>query len=599
MIEAVLGKLTAKDRWNSRLISSRWGDVVREYGGSVVVSVDPDTLLSRSPSFLQQQYPKTRFTLKLANSLGFTEIADSLLAATVAKARIKLCSHTLRSLTSTTLAVTRSQSFALQGDKLSNCDLEVTLTTKHDVQPPSHFVQVCKDVKTIAAAAHILQKRDVTVRIRLQAVLASAITPMLVNKLGPFLLSIDSHQVLDLSAELLQVSDFTTKAAACFSQAALTHLGDSSSPIQSLSLSDHSIPGLEACKGLPLGHSISAIASLQHLTKLHLSIEGRTDFDPLTQLTSLEDLALQALSRHASACQVLHSNRHSLQHVILSSRGWDSATFEALQSLPNLDSVTIKVVFLTDVDAATLSSLHRPSSLQIMLRNCNRMHPHEFHTLTSGIASLTHLELWELDQACFAQLQSVQSLSGLTLVRPSLGVTGQGFKSQPRLETLRLISCFGMNDEGLRELVAGAPALKILMIQQEMHYACPAELNESDTVTKHGLVSLAEAAELMYVDLQGVKLTKGGQKLLESSICAQQKAGNMRSAIALVLPKFSRRYGESVFSCECLHYPAFVPCSYPAFVPCRSSTIHCGSVGKEVQLKGVLSALKKQQVLRT
>lgn len=490
--------------------------------------------------------------------------------------------------------------FALQGDKLSSCDLEVTLTTQrgYDVQP-SHFVQVCKDVRTIAAAAHILQKRDVTVRIRLQAVLAAALTPLLVNLLGPFLLSIDSHQVLDLSAELLQVSDFTTKAAASFSQAALTHLGNSSSPIQSLSLSDHSIPQLQACKGLPLGHSISAIASLQHLTKLHLSIEGRTDFNPLTQLTSLEDLALQALSRHASACQVLHSNRHSLQRVILSSRGWDSATFEALHSLPNLDSVTIKVVFLTDVDAATLSSLLRPSSLQIMLRSCSRMHPHVFHTLTSGIASLTHLELWELDQACFAQLQSLQSLCGLTLVRPSLGVTGQGFNCQPRLDTLRLISFFGMNDHGFQELVAGAPALKILMIQQEMHHACPAELNESDTVTKHGLVSLVEAAELMYVDLQGVKLTKGGQKLLEGSICAQQKAGKMRSAIALVLPKFARRYGESVFSCECLHYPAFVPCSFPAFVPCRSSTVHCGSVSKEVQLKGVLSALNTQQVLRT
>ena len=86
VIEDILGKLGTKDRWNSRLISSRWRGVFRDHGGSVVVTADPDTVWCRPLVFLQQQYPKTRFTLKLAISLDFTEIASLLSVGTVAKA---------------------------------------------------------------------------------------------------------------------------------------------------------------------------------------------------------------------------------------------------------------------------------------------------------------------------------------------------------------------------------------------------------------------------------------------------------------------------------------------------------------------------------
>ena len=470
---------------------------------------------------------------------------------------------------------------------MSNCDLEVTLAITQKLQP-SHVVQVCRDVRVIAAAAKALQKQDVVVRLRLQSVLPYELTLMLAMELGPFLLSIDYHQVIDLSAELLQVSNFVTKPAATFSLAGLRHLGNSDSPIQSLCLSDHSLLNVNPCQ--PLASSIGVIASLQHLTRLHLSNQARTDFHPLTQLTSLEDLALQSGSRSASASDVLHSNSHSLQRLVLSSRGWDTATFEALHDLPKLGSLTIKVLFLTDGDAATLSSLQTPVLLQLMLRRCGKMQPQTVHTLTTGTASITHLELWEVDQACFSELELVKSLLGLTLVRPCLDVTGQGFKLQPKLEILRLVSCFGMSNEGLRELIAATPALKMLMIQQELQHSCP-ELRDTDPLTKHGLISLVEAHKLMYVDLQGVKVTKGGEKLLESSICAQQKAGKMPPAVALVLPKFSNRYGESMSAPDCLQYPAFVSCSEG-----RSKTIHCGSVIRDAGLQEILAALQALQV---
>ena len=88
VIEEVLDRLSAKDRWNSRLISSSWGLVVRGHKCSVSISVNASTLWSRARSFRQRQkqYPRTRFTLTWAKSLGFAACAE-VLATIAVKAR--------------------------------------------------------------------------------------------------------------------------------------------------------------------------------------------------------------------------------------------------------------------------------------------------------------------------------------------------------------------------------------------------------------------------------------------------------------------------------------------------------------------------------
>lgn len=477
-------------------------------------------------------------------------------------------------------------------DKLSNCDLQLTLVTKESIST-SQVLQVCKDVKSIAAACNSLQAQDVMVRIRLRAFLGYELALMVSKELASFLHSIDYHQALDLSAELTQASDFFTNPASLFSSAAFKNLSAGDSPLHSLCLSDHSLPQLEVSKGLSLDNSISAIGELQHLTRLHLSIQARTDFEPLAQLTGLQDLALQSESRTASACGILHSNRQTLQHVILASRGWDTATLRALDDLSNLHTVTLKVLCLTVEDATVISHLLRPTSIKIMLRKCAKMVPEAFKIFSSSQASITHLELWDLENSCLGELRSMQSLTSLAVVRPSTEFTGEGLELQPNLDTLRLVSCFALSNDGLRALLASAPQLKLLLIQQELQHACPPELRDSDTLTKHGLVDVAQAANLVYLDLQGVKVTRGGEKLLESSICAQQKAGKLQPAIAVLLPKFSKRYGDHLFTPDNLHYPAFVP--HPDG---RTNMITCGSVNKNQDLKDTISALQALQIKR-
>ena len=86
VIEQVLDNLDSKDSWNSRLISSNWNHVVRDYQCELVIPVDPKTLWSQSASFRQRQahYPRTRFTFKLARPFSFSKLAD-MLSATVTK----------------------------------------------------------------------------------------------------------------------------------------------------------------------------------------------------------------------------------------------------------------------------------------------------------------------------------------------------------------------------------------------------------------------------------------------------------------------------------------------------------------------------------
>jgi Leucine-rich repeat (LRR) protein len=475
-------------------------------------------------------------------------------------------------------------------DKLANCDLQLTLITKESISS-AQVLQVCKDVKSIAASSNSLQAQGVSVRIRLRAVLGYELAVLISKELGPFLHSVDYHQVLDLAAELTKASGFFSNPASFFSSAAFKNLSASSSPLQSLCLSDHSLPQCEACQGIALENSISAIAELQHLTRLHLSIKARTDFEPLAQLSGLQDLALQSDSRSASACGVLTNNRQTLERVILTSRGWDTATLSALGTLPKLRTVTIKLLSLSVEDAVALSHLLQPDSIQIMLRKCSRMALEAFTILSSSQANITHLMLWEMENAYLCKLQSMQSLTGLTIVRPSSHFSGEALALQPNLDTLRLVSCFALTDDGLRSLLAAAPLVKMLLIQQELSMTCPAELNDSDALTKHGLVSVAQASNLVYLDLQGVKITRGGEKLLESTICAQQKAGKMQPAVAMVLPKFSKRYGDNVFTPECLHYPAFAP------IPDgRRNIVICGNVNKNQELKDTIAAIQGMQL---
>lgn len=86
---------------------------------------------------------------------------------------------------------------------------------------------MCQDIKDLAAACQALLAKDVSVRLRLRAVLGYELSLMVTKQLAPFIHSIDYHGAQDLSADLVRPSDFFLKPAACFSQAAFNNLSSS------------------------------------------------------------------------------------------------------------------------------------------------------------------------------------------------------------------------------------------------------------------------------------------------------------------------------------------------------------------------------------
>ena len=92
------------------------------------------------------------------------------------------------------------------------------------------------------------------------------------------------------------------------------------------------------------------IAQLTSLTKLHLTLDNfslMVDFQPLSQLSSLQDLALCCARGTASCAGVLDSSRETLCHVSLASISWSVETYQALQHIPNLDTLILKLFVLS------------------------------------------------------------------------------------------------------------------------------------------------------------------------------------------------------------------------------------------------------------
>ena len=102
----------------------------------------------------------------------------------------------------------------------------------------------------------------------------------------------------------------------------------------------------------PANSIVAAIATLRSLRKLHLIVPADANLGPLAQLSSLEDFALQtgfgAVVHHhhtamASCVHVLRSSRNTLQAVQLHCFYYADDIYRALQCLPQLQTIMLKV----------------------------------------------------------------------------------------------------------------------------------------------------------------------------------------------------------------------------------------------------------------
>ena len=130
----------------------------------------------------------------------------------------------------------------------------------------------------------------------------------------------------------------------------------------------------------------------------------------------------------SSCAQVLISNRANLRRVVIASRSWDHDTYAALPHLQSLYTISIKVDSLTTPEATVVGNLLAPRDIRMLIRRCDLVTPRVFWALSSGTAAVTQLVVWESSKVHCHELQQMQHLILLAVVRPHHDVNMTDFK---------------------------------------------------------------------------------------------------------------------------------------------------------------------------
>lgn len=99
----------------------------------------------------------------------------------------------------------------------------------------------------------------------------------------------------------------------------------------------------------------SALHSLPNLQQLDLTFHNgvshtRSQFEPLSSLVSLVDLALQSHSRDADCGLVFSSSKSALRQVTLTARCWTAETYRCLSCVPQLEELNLSITDLMGME---------------------------------------------------------------------------------------------------------------------------------------------------------------------------------------------------------------------------------------------------------
>lgn len=269
-----------------------------------------------------------------------------------------------------------------------------------------------------------------------------------------------------------------------------------------------------------LAHNMPSVAHFSSLTRLHLSLacgNPVADFQPLSQLSTLEDLALQY---HGSPCcckDVLVSCRQTLRAVILASTGLSDATYQALGQVPCLNRLVIKLWAMNTTQATGFQHL---KAKHVHLEIFNFMHTSQMALLfwanRSNVIQVHELTLWCVEDARIGLLTPMPFLRSLNIVA-STGFTGSTMQRHSNVTELNLINVPGINSSGLQHMLATAlPHVK------KVAFLAPHDPGSSVSVTQDILNAIQHGRYLSLVDLRGMTgLTSSHAEQLQSALSRQ------------------------------------------------------------------------------
>ena len=280
-------------------------------------------------------------------------------------------------------------------------------------------------------------------------------------------------------------------------------------------------------------HVTEALATMANLTKLHLTVSrGRygdpTDFQPLAQLSMLQDLALQCNDGYNTCEGVVMRNRHTLRKVILMAYAWSASTYSSLQAVAQLDFLSISIRGLDTEQAHAFGSI----TAEVFRLNLHgTIRENALAALNSSSPAVCELTVWDLDQAF--SLPQLPSLQRLTIVSCG-GFSGKGLENFASVTQLTLVDQIAISGEGLQYVIRKAlPALEAIALYMTLNYGRDCRLSEL------ALNALLSGPHLKLIDLRGITdLTDNRVTQLKGAVQNKQARGVMQPCVTLVLSPF-------------------------------------------------------------
>lgn len=253
----------------------------------------------------------------------------------------------------------------LQERQLKICNIEVQLQVQSSVIP-LYSQQVAKQIASMSRQLFASQGIQISIALSTRkpgTFLGDALAPppAVLQHLASFLLHINfciiprCYVASDRHVMYTYIPGFGSKHVDAIS---------SCTALQSLCISDLTRSGVSVRDSLTT--CMPRIGGLSSLTRLHISAAGslNVDFQPLSQLKQLADLALQCGTLSASCAEVLGSNRQTLQRVALIALSWDVAIFASLWSPGPPINMFVKVAILLEARALAMMT---STSVQLTL----------------------------------------------------------------------------------------------------------------------------------------------------------------------------------------------------------------------------------------
>lgn len=290
--------------------------------------------------------------------------------------------------------------------------------------------------------------------------------------------------------------------------------------------------------------NMAHIAQLTNLTKLHLGLcdlQQAADFQQLTQLTKLQDLGLQSYRASASCEAILFSNRHCLRKVNLAARSWTVATYRALQQLPCLQALVIRLRSFSVTQARTLAGI-RANHFTLDVRDVRRIQDDALLAVSTvaPMVQIQELMLWDMDSVSCRDLRALPFLKTLTVVNSPL-LTGTCFCVHANVTELNFVNCPRVSENGLRHMLSAAfPKLKSLNFQRSSN-----QFGNHGDFDAAALQVLSCGVNLEVIDLRGLTgLTHQGVDKLKRAIEEEQNEGRAEPLVTLHLPVGSTQIGQ-------------------------------------------------------